>query len=427
MLPIMFSLFFVLMALAVPIAFAMSGSAVVALLYQGQVPLTLVAQRAFAGADSYTLLAIPFFIIAGELMTSSRMTDALVDLCDALLGHLRSGLSFVTILACTIFSGISGSGSADTAAIGAVMTPQLVAKGYPRSMAAAIIASAGALGPIIPPSILMIIYAAIAEQSVARMFLGGIVPGILIAIGLMIVAHLWNLRRNFERGSGIPPSLPRFRRAFINALVPLGAPVVIVVGIAFGVFTPTEAGVVAALYALAAALFYSGTTWAAIREAFLRAGILSSLSVFVICMSMTFAWILAREGFPTLVADSLLWLSGGNNLLAGALVMLVIIVLGFPLETMSLMIIFVPILAPLGPKLGFDAIHWGLLIVFAINIGGITPPVGSNIFIAASIARCDLNRMSIDIMPYVGIHAVAIFLVLFVPEIVLWLPRLVFQ
>jgi C4-dicarboxylate transporter DctM subunit len=176
----------------------MAGSAILALVWQAQVPLMLVVQRIYAGSDSFPLMAIPFFIIAGELMTVSRMTDSLVELCDALLGHFKSGLALVTILACMIFAGISGSGSADAAAIGSVLIPQLVARGYPKGYAASVVATAGALGPIIPPSLLMIIYAAIAEQSVGQMFLGGIIPGILIGLGLMVVAHVWNDRAGWE-------------------------------------------------------------------------------------------------------------------------------------------------------------------------------------------------------------------------------------
>jgi C4-dicarboxylate transporter DctM subunit len=426
MLTILFGAFFLLLAVAVPIAFAMSASAIAALLIQGQVPLLLVVQRIYAGSDSFPLMAIPFFVIAGEIMTLSRMTAALVDLCDALLSHLRSGLAAVTNAACIVFAGISGSGSADAAAIGSVMIPQLIAKGYPAGLAASIVAAGGAVGPIIPPSLLMIIYAAIAEQSVGQMFLGGIVPGLLIGGGLMLVAHLWNLRRGWETGSGERPSLARVRPALRRSLVPLGTPVIIVGGIVGGVFTATEAGVIAAVYALVTGVFYADMSLRDLKDALLRSALLSSLSLFVISMASVFGWIMARQGFPAIVSGFVLDLAGANNLLAAGFVLLMILALGFFIEVIALMVIFVPILAPLGAPLGFDPIHWGLLLVMAMNVGGITPPVGAHLFITASIAKCSLGEVSRYQMPFATVHVVVIFVALLVPGLVLWIPRLFF-
>lgn len=427
MLPILFISFFVMLFIAVPIAFAMAGSAILALVLETRIPLTLVVQRIYAGGDSFPLLAIPFFIIAGEIMTVSKMTDRLIDFADACLGHLRSGLAAVTVMACVIFAGISGSGSADAAAIGSVMIPQLKAKGYPRGLAAAIVATAGALGPIIPPSLLMIVYAAIAEQSVGQMFLAGIVPGLLIGVGLMVVIHIWNIRMGWEAGSGRRPSMKRIGATLRGALVPLGTPVVIVGGIVGGIFTATEAGVVAAVYALIAAAFYSKIKPSDIKAALIRSGLLSSLSLFVISMASIFSWILAREGFPRLVSDLVFEISGANDLAAAAIVIAVILILGFFIEVFALMIIFVPILAPLGPTLGFDPVHWGLLLVMSMNVGGITPPVGSNLFISASIAHCSLGEISRYQTYLVSVHAAVIFLILLLPDLVMWIPRAVFS
>ena len=426
MLTVLFIGFFTMLVIGVPIAFAMAGSATLALLLEGQVPLLLVVQRTYAGGDSFALMAIPFFIIAGEIMTASRMTDRLVELCNALLSHLRSGLAGVTVAACVVFAGISGSGSADTAAIGSVLTPQLIAKGYPRGFAAAIVSTAGALGPIIPPSLLMIIYAAIAEQSVGQLFLAGILPGVMIGVGLMGVIHVWNTRRGWEAPSGERISPARVGRALQAALLPLGTPVVIVGGIVGGIFTATEAGVVAAVYALLVAYFYSGITWSALRQALIQSGLLSSLSLFIISMAAVFGWILARQDFPTTVADAVLSISDGNQLLGAALVIAMVLALGFFIEVLALMIIFVPILAPVGPALGFDPIHWGLLMVMSMNVGGITPPVGTNMFISASIAKCSLVEISIYSIPMVAVHAIVVFLMLLMPDIALWIPRAVF-
>jgi C4-dicarboxylate transporter DctM subunit len=425
-LTILFVSFFVLLGLAVPIAFAMSASAILALVEQGVIPLTLVVQRVYAGSDSFPLMAVPFYIIAGELMVSSRMTDSLVDLCDALLGHFRAGLALVAILACMIFAGISGSGAADAAAIGAVMIPQLVGKGYPSGMAAAIVASAGALGPIIPPSLLMIIYAAIAEQSVGRMFLGGVIPGILIGLGLMAVAYLWNQRRGWEAGSGHRPSAARVWKAFKASAIPLGTPVIIIGGIVGGIFTATEAGVVAAVYAFFGAIFWARMSLSEIADSLLRSGVLSSISLFVVSMASIFGWIMAREGFPGMMAAWLIAWSSGSAILAAILVIIMLLILGFFVDVIALMIIFTPILAPMAGRFGFDSVHWALLMVMAMNVGGITPPVGSNLFITASIAKCSLGEISRYVLPFAVVHAAVIFVCLFVPGLVLWIPRLVF-
>jgi C4-dicarboxylate transporter DctM subunit len=345
-LSLLFVSFFALLFIGVPIAFAMAASAILALLAGTNVPLIIAVQRIYAGADSFSLLAIPFFIIAGEVMTVSRMTDAIVALCHAVLGRLRSGLAGVTVAACVIFSGISGSGSADTAAVGSVMIPQLVARGYPRGLAAAIVAVAGALGPIIPPSILMVIYAAIAEVSIGRMFLAGIVPGLLIGAGLFGFLYVLNRYRGFEVPDEGRLDLREVGRALKGSALPLGTPLVIIGGIVGGVFTVTEASVVAAVYALVAAYLYRGLSLPESKEIFLRSGLLSSLSLFVIAMSAIFSWILAREGLPQIVIELISSWSGNQPLTGVFLVILALLVLGIFIEVLPLIVIFTPCAIP---------------------------------------------------------------------------------
>ena len=426
MLTMLFVGFFALMALGVPIAFTMSASAIIALLDQGVIPLMLVVQRVYAGADSFPLMAVPFYIIAGELMVSSKMTDSLVALCKALLGHFRTGLALVAILSCMIISGISGSGSADAAAIGAVMIPQLIRTGYPPGMSAAIVAGGAALGPIIPPSLMMVIYAAIAEQSVGRMFLGGVGPGIMIGLGLMLLLHFWNTRRGWEVTSGRRASLAEVWAAFKGAAIPLGTPIIIIGGIVGGVFTATEAGVIGAMYAFFAAVLWARMGFREICDALLRSGVISSISLLVVSMAGIFGWIMAREGAPGIISAWLIEASLGIPWLAASLVIVMLLILGFAIDVLAIMIIFTPVLAPMATQFGFDPIHWALLMVLAMNVGGITPPVGSELFITASIAKCSLEDISRYVMPFVAVHALAIFVCLVFPELVLWLPRLVF-
>jgi tripartite ATP-independent transporter DctM subunit len=423
MLLALFLSFFLLLSIGVPIAFAMAASAIGVLWAGTNVPLIIAVQRIYAGADSFSLLAIPFFIIAGEVMTVSRMTDAIVALCQSVLGRLRSGLAGVTVAACVIFSGISGSGSADTAAVGSVMIPQLVARGYPRGLAAAIVAVSGALGPIIPPSILMVIYAAIAEVSIGKMFLAGIVPGLLIGTGLFGLLYVLNRFHGWEVPDSGRFNLREFSESLKASAIPLGTPLVIIGGIVGGVFTVTEASVIAAVYALAAAALYRRMSWQELRDVFLRSGLLSSLSLFVIAMSAIFSWILAREGLPQLVVAIITDWSGGQPLVGVLLVVIALLILGIYIEVLPLIVIFTPVLSELGNSLGYDPIHWGLLMIMTMNIGGVTPPVGSNLFIAASIARCNLSELSYWAWILTGVHVAGVILVIMWPALALWMPE----
>jgi tripartite ATP-independent transporter DctM subunit len=427
MLTLLVVTFAVLLALGMPIAFAMSGSALTALVFRSDFPLDVFIQKTFNAGSSFSLLAIPFFVLAGELMTVGRLTDGLVELCDALIGHIKSGMATVSVLACMIFAGISGSGVADTAAIGTVMVPQLTAKGYPKGMAASLLATAGALGPIIPPSILMIIYGSIAELSVGRLFLAGAVPGVLMGLGFMAVAYVWNTKRGWETGSGRPFSLARVGRTFRGAVLALITPIIIIGGIVSGAFTPTEAGVVAAVYGLIAAFLNRRMPLADLRGVLVRSGLISTLSLFIVSTASIFGWILAVQHFPQMVQNLLLSVSLGSRYLAAVFILTFLVALGFFVEVISIMIIFTPIFAPLGPALGFDPIHWGLMQVVAINMGGVTPPVASQLYVAGSIAGCGLDEMSRYVFPFVGVMYAVLILCLFVPDVAMLLPRLVFK
>ena len=426
MLTLLIIAFAILLALGMPIAFSMSGSALAALVFRSDFPLDVFIQKSFSAGSSFSLLAIPFFVLAGELMTVSRLTDGLVQFCDALVGHVKSGMASVSVLACMIFAGISGSGVADTAAIGSVVMPQLIAKGYPRGMAASLLATAGALGPIIPPSILMIIYGSIAEVSVGRLFLAGAAPGVLIGLGLMAVAYVWNTKRGWESGSGKSFSLRRAGTTFRGAILPLITPIIIIGGIVSGVFTATEAGVVAAVYALAAAFVTRRIGIAELRAVLIRSSLICTLPLFIISTAAIFGWILAVQRFPEMVQGFLLSVSLGNQYLAAILILTFLVALGFFVEVISILIIFTPILAPLGPMLGFDPIHWGLMMVVAINMGGVTPPVASQLYVAGSIAGCGLDEMSLYVFPFVAVMYVVLIVCLFIPGVAMLLPRLVF-
>jgi C4-dicarboxylate transporter DctM subunit len=416
-----------LLLLGMPIAFAMAASAITALAFFSSIPLSVVVQKLFAAGSSYPLLAIPLFVLTGELMTLAGMTAQLVRFCDTLVGHWRGGLAGVAILSCMIISGISGSGIADCAAIGTIMIPQLVGKGYPRGMASAIVGTGSALGPIIPPSILMVIYASIAEISVGALFLAGIVPGVVITGGLMAVAYAMNRRHGWDLGARPRASIAEVGRAAREATLPLLGPVLIIGGIVSGAFTATEAGAVGAAYALFAVWWFGRFRLADLRTALVRTALISTLSLFIISMAGIFGWILAVENFPQAVRSLLVAVGLGSPTLTALYILSFLVLLGFFVEVISILIIFTPILAPMAPLLGLDPVHWALLLVMAVNMGGVTPPVATNLYVASSIARCSMDQTSRYVFPAVAVLYLALVLTLFMPGVATVLPRLLMR
>jgi tripartite ATP-independent transporter DctM subunit len=416
-----------MLLLGMPIAFAMATSAITALTFFSTIPLSVVVQKLFAAGSSYPLLAIPLFVLTGELMTLAGMTSQLVRFCDTLVGHWRGGLASVAILSCMIISGISGSGIADCAAIGTIMIPQLIGKGYPRGMASAIVGTGSALGPIIPPSILMVIYASIAEISVGALFLAGIVPGIVITGGLMGVAYAMNRRYGWDRAGGARATLREIGRAAREATLPLLGPVLIIGGIVSGAFTATEAGAVGAAYALFAVWWFGRFRLADLRAALVRTALISTLSLFIISMAGVFGWILAVENFPQAVRSLLVAVGLGSPTLTALYILTFLVLLGFFVEVISILIIFTPILAPMASLLGVDPVHWALLLVMAVNMGGVTPPVATNLYVSSSIARCSMDQTSRYVFPSVAVLYLVLVLTLFVPGFATLLPRLLMR
>jgi tripartite ATP-independent transporter DctM subunit len=421
------AVFLGLLLLGMPIAFAMGASAITALAFFSSVPLSIVVQKLFAAGSSYPLLAIPLFVLTGELMTLAGMTAQLVRFCDTLVGHWRGGLASVAILSCMIISGISGSGIADCAAIGTIMIPQLVRKGYPPGMASAIVGTGSALGPIIPPSILMVIYASIAEISVGALFLAGILPGFAITGGLMLVAYAMNRRAGWDRAGRPRATVGEIARAAREATLPLLGPVIIIGGIVAGIFTATEAGAVGAAYGLFAVWWFGRFRVADLRAVLVRAALVSTLSLFIISMAGIFGWILAVENFPGAVRQLLLAIGLGSPTLTALYILSFLVALGFFVEVISILIIFTPILAPLAGTLGFDPVHWALLLVMAVSMGGVTPPVATNLYVSSSIARCSMDQTSRYVFPAVGVLYLVVVLTIFVPGVATLLPRLLMR
>ncbi|OGA32833.1 MAG: hypothetical protein A3G80_09645 [Betaproteobacteria bacterium RIFCSPLOWO2_12_FULL_62_13b] len=418
---VLFLLFAGLIFTGVPVAFAMGVSAVLVIAWQGQVPLFLLPQKFFGGLNTFALLAVPFFILTGEIMDAGGVSNRLVVFVARLVGHIRGGLAQVSIVAMMIMSGISGSGAADTSAVGGVMLPQMISRGYHRGFSTALLACAGALGPIIPPSITMIVYGSITGLSIAALFLSGIVPGIIIGLGMMLVTYLYAGRLGIQ--PEVRPTAVELWRSFREAVLALILPVVIIGGILTGVFTATEAGIVAALYSLVLSVtIYHSLSWRALGQALFNTAVTSSMVMLVVSASTIFGWILTREQFPRLMVRIMTGITTSRSLVV-LLVMLLLLAIGCVVDILPAAVVFVPVLAPVGQAYGFDPIHFAAIVVFTLAVGGITPPVGTFLFVACGIAKVPMAETFRFLPAYLALIVGIIALVAFFPPLATFLPH----
>lgn len=414
---VLFGLFFLFLLAGVPVAVTIGASTVVALHLEG-IPLMLAAQRMFAGIDSFALIAVPFFILAGDLMAQGKISEKLVSLADAALGFLKGGLSVVSVLAGMFFAAISGSGAATTAAVGSSLVPELKRKGYDESAAAALIAASGTIGVVIPPSVPMIIYAVIAAQSVSQLFISGFLPGVAMGLGLMVIAIHQAHKRNYPKGA--PFSLATIWRTLKAAVWGLMTPVIILGGIFSGVFTPSEAAVVAVNYALVVSLFiYRDLGFRDVYRIMVRSVITTGVIMFVISTSAILSWAMANWQIPGMIAQWVLSISD-NVFVVLLLIMLLILLTGVFIETAAALIILTPVFLPLVTMLGIDLIHFGLIIVVGLAIGMVTPPVAINLYVASSVTNQPLERISRAVLPYLGALLAVFVLVVYLPVLLGW-------
>ncbi|EBA00195.1 TRAP transporter large permease [Marinobacter sp. ELB17] len=414
---LLFGLFFALMLLGIPIALAIGASTMIALSQAG-VPLMVVTQQMFQGINSFALVAIPMFILAGDLMAQGKVSERLVNFANSLFGFLRGGLSVVSVMAGMFFAAISGSGAATTAAVGASLVPELRKKGYDPASAASLIAASGTIGVVIPPSVPMIIYAVIAQQSVSELFLNGFLPGLAMGMGLMAIAITQAYKRQYPKGT--PFSLATIWRTLKSASWGLMTPVIILGGIFSGIFTPSEAAVVAVNYALLVSLFiYRDLKLSDVYRILIRSAITTSVIMLVIATSAVLSWTLSSWQVPGAIAEAVLSISA-NPYVIMLLVVGIILLTGVFLETASALIILTPVLLPLVLQLGIDPIHFGLIIVVGLAIGMITPPVAINLYVASSITQLPLERITRAIIPYLlGLISVLL-MVVYIPILAGW-------
>ncbi len=413
----------VLMTLGFPVAFALAMSASLAVLVGGRYPQLIVFKEMFTGIDSFPLMAVPFFILAAEIMSGGALTAVLLRFAAQFVGHLRGGLGHANILSLTLFSGISGSALADAAGPGSMMVKMMEKAGYSRAYAAALTASTAIVGPIIPPSIIMIIYALQDEQvSVGGLFIAGFIPGLLIALAMAVVN--WYVCKQRDYRSREPR--PGAREMVVNSLkaVPaLGLVVLILVGIRFGIFTPTEASVVAVFYALVCGKWvYRTLEWKALPHIAARSALLTASVLLVVAASGAFAWVLTVEGVPQQLAELIVgWnLSPVTFLIA---VNILLLLFGIFMEPLPGVMILVPILAPISAALGIDPIHFAMVVIVNLTLGMITPPVGGLLFVTSVATKVPMSDLTKELPLFLLAHLVVLVLLTFVPEVSTWLPH----
>ncbi|WP_343591985.1 TRAP transporter large permease [Paracidovorax wautersii] len=413
----------VLMALGFPVAFALAMSAAIAVFVGGRYPQLIVFKEMFTGIDSFPLMAVPFFILAAEIMSGGALTVVLLRFAAQFVGHLRGGLGHANILSLTLFSGISGSALADAAGPGSMMVKMMDKAGYSRAYAAALTASTAIVGPIIPPSIIMIIYALQDEQvSVGALFIAGFAPGILIAVAMAVVNWRVCVQRDYRSREPRPSGREMLANS-IRAIPALMLVVLILVGIRFGIFTPTEASVVAVFYALVCGKWiYRTLEWKALPHIAARSALLTASVLLVVAASAAFAWVLTVEGVPQQLAETIVgWnLSPVTFLIA---VNILLLLFGIFMEPLPGVMILVPILAPISAALGIDPIHFAMVVIVNLTLGMITPPVGGLLFVTSVATKVPLAALTRELPPFLVAHLVVLILLTFVPAISTWLPH----
>lgn len=420
---LLFALLALCLVLSIPIGISLGIATALVLYFTSSIPLIMISQNAFAALDSFPLLAIPLFMLAGSLMSYGGISKRLVALADSLVGFITGGLAMVTVTACMFFGAISGSGPATVSAIGSFMIPAMTKKKYDEGFAAALTAASGSIGVIIPPSIPFVIYGVVSGASIGEMFMAGIVPGIVIGLALMSVSYVIAKKRGYPKSDTLPTA-PGLWRAFREALWALLVPLIILGGIYGGIFTPTEAAVVAVVYSLIIGRFvYHELDGKRTFRAFRDAALVNGATTFMIGLSMGFAQYLTMEQIPIKIATALLGLSS-NYVVIILLILGLLLVVGCFVDNISSMIILTPILLPVVQKLGMEPVHFGLVMTVALATGFITPPYGANLFVASAVSGVKMEKISRNMVPFFAALLGCLLLFAFVPALSMGLVRL---
>lgn len=420
---LLLGVFIAALVLGVPIAFVMGIASLVVLLVQGSFPLMVVPQRMFNGLDSFPLMAVPFFILAADLMTAGRITAALLDFSRALVGHVRGGMGHVNVLVSMFFAGISGSALADAAGPSAIAMRMMNNAGYPLPYSAALSAATATIGPIIPPSIIMVIYGiSDSRVSIAALFLAGIVPGCLMGLALAVANHVISVRNGYGGGVG-RETVRKILSTAMKAMPALLVPLIILGGILGGVFTPTEAASVAVVYALLIGFIQRNLTLRLLPDILLRSALLSSAVLMIVATASIFAWLLTVLQVPQTFAAAIVSL-GLDGLAVLLLLALLILICGLFIDTIPAVILLTPILAPIAFRAGIDPLHFAMVLILNLTIGMVTPPVGPVLFVISTVGKIPIETLAWRILPLLAVQLMVLLAIILIPELSLTIPRI---
>lgn len=415
--------FFALLIANIPVGFSLGGSALITILVCMEMPLEIIVQRFFVTFDSFTMMAIPLFMLAGALMNGSGISERIVTLADRCVGHIRGGLAQGNILASMMFAGISGSAAADASGLGSVLIPAMRRRGYDDDFSVVVTAASSTIGPIIPPSIMFILFASIASLSVGQLFIAGAIPGVVIGVSQMITTYIIATKRNYPISP--KPTVKEFFRAFFNTIDALIMPLIIVGGVLSGVFTATESGAVAVLYALCVGIARKELNLKKIYAAVYDAAITTGSMMLIIASASVFGWLLTIDQFPLRVVNFMMGIST-NRIIVTLLILVLLLIVGMFIDGTSALIILVPILFPLAASYGFDPIHFGVFMVVSLLIGGITPPVGILLYICCGVAKIEVKDTFRMLWPYLITYIIVAILLGLVPQFSTFLPNLIY-
>lgn len=412
-------IFFALLVIGMPIAFCMAISAAFAILLNPSLPATVIAQKIYTAVDSISFIAIPLFMMAGSLMNSTGITDKIIKFFKNLVGHITGGLAHVVVLTSMLMAGVSGSSVADAAAISTIMVPQLEKNGYERGFAGALISSAGSLGPIIPPSIIMIVYSGVVSISVGKLFMAGVIPGVILGVMMLVYSYIYAKSKGMKRGTFA--GWKAVGKSFLSSLGALLMPLIIIGGIVLGICTATESGILAIIYGIIYGFLSGELTlkklWNSITESIAGA----AQPMIIISFASLLAYVLTFYDLGAVVGTVMNNFTNNGNMVL-IMIFIIIFIAGMFIESTAILLMLVPFFSPLISVYGFDPIHFATVCIISLVLGGITPPVGIVMYVVSSVTHTELKSIIKHIWPFIAIFSIGVLLVIFIPQVCTWLP-----
>lgn len=412
-------IFFALLVIGMPIAFCMAISAAFAILLNPSLPATVIAQKIYTAVDSISFIAIPLFMMAGSLMNSTGITDKIIKFFKNLVGHITGGLAHVVVLTGMLMAGVSGSSVADAAAISTIMVPQLEKNGYERGFAGALISSAGSLGPIIPPSIIMIVYSGVVSISVGKLFMAGVIPGVILGVMMLVYSYIYAKSKGMKRGTFA--GWKAVGKSFLSSLGALLMPLIIIGGIVLGICTATESGILAIIYGIIYGFLSGELTlkklWNSITESIAGA----AQPMIIISFASLLAYVLTFYDLGAVVGTVMNNFTNNGNMVL-IMIFIIIFIAGMFIESTAILLMLVPFFSPLISVYGFDPIHFATVCIISLVLGGITPPVGIVMYVVSSVTHTELKSIIKHIWPFIAIFSIGVLLVIFIPQVCTWLP-----